>query len=172
MYCFFIDSLYRIPCLRRMSGESRTKHPSLQGLMYEMYKKNLAIIQARNSSSDKTIFNFFYFFLASGIESFHVLVLSRGSCPVSNAIVSVPKDGRCCRGAGVRRRDMVGREGGADPSPPWCLSPGEPPACQFCSVGIAATPSSQDRRDRASLACLLPPSASCSGHRKTRCGRE
>lgn len=45
-----------------MSGESRTKHPSLQGLMYEMYKKNLAIIQARNSSSDKTIFNFFLFF--------------------------------------------------------------------------------------------------------------
>lgn len=137
--------------------------------MYEMYKK-LAIIQARNSSSDKTIFIFyFYFFLAFGIESLHVLVLSRGSCPVSNAIVSVPKDGRCCSGAGVRRRDMGG---GVDPSPPWCLSPGKPPACQFCSVGIAATPSSQDCMDRASLACLLPPSASCGGHRKTRCGRD
>ncbi|OBS67237.1 hypothetical protein A6R68_04223 [Neotoma lepida] len=33
----------------------------------------------------------------------------------------------------------------------WLRSPGEPPACQFCGVGISATPSPQDCGDRLHL---------------------
>lgn len=51
----------------------------------------------------------FGFILFPGVRDLisESLGITKGSCPVSNAIVRFPKDGRCCRGAGVRRRSMV-----------------------------------------------------------------
>lgn len=77
-------------------------HPSQWGLVYEVY----AILAFTHSLSRGNKTMSFIFSWHPEFYQSHLGII-KGSCRMSNAIVRICKDGRCCRGAEVRRRSMA-----------------------------------------------------------------